>query len=159
MNGDALEKIKLSVLDRWSKRQIVQRHFFIKWKNEYLLELCSKNKRTENKEVKEGDIVLVLNERRSKRDWPLARVEQVYKSHDGIVRSVLLRLPIETKKSAKKSDNKGLVFDSAPRFTTRGVENIHILEETTSVDEDQRQHERVTNSTSPNTINELSQLD
>ena len=78
---------KLQFFDRWTKRKLVQQQFYLRWQNEYLASL-SKNKRIDNKEVKNGDVVLLLNERHSREAWPIARVVQVFKSKDGIVRLV-----------------------------------------------------------------------
>ena len=100
----------------------------------------SKNKRTAESatDVKPGSIVLLINERKNRHHWPLARIERVFTSKDGIVRSVELRLPMsakEVKTKGKKlankktgSNNKELCL-SEPRLTTRGVENIALLEE------------------------------
>ena len=118
------------------KRKILQEKFFVKWKDEYLSSL-SKNKRTAESatDVKPGSIVLLINERKNRHHWPLARIQRVFTSKDGIVRSVELRLPmsakeVKTKKLAKQtgSNNKELCFNE-PRLTTRGVENIALLEE------------------------------
>ena len=134
-----LDNIRLSVQDRWNKRKILQEKFFVKWKDEYLSSL-SKNKRIAESatDIKPGSIVLLINERKNRHHWPLARIERVFTSKDGIVRSVELRLPMsakEVKTKGKKlankktgSNNKELCL-SEPRLTTRGVENIALLEE------------------------------
>ena len=90
------------------------------------------------KDIKNESIVLLLNERKHRHDWPLARVERVFTSKDNIIRSVELRLPMwakQTKKNEKTlatrktgSTNKDLYL-SEPRLTTRGIENITLLEE------------------------------
>ena len=48
----------------------------------------------ENKVVNVGDIVLVMNNKTTKDSWPIARVTKIFKSNDGVIRSVELRLPI-----------------------------------------------------------------
>ena len=71
----------------------------------------SKNKRTAKSatDIKPGSIVLLINERKNRHHWPLARIERVFTSKDGIVRSVELRLPMsakEVKTKGKKLANK-----------------------------------------------------
>ena len=99
----------------------------------------AKNKDKENTEVHVGDVILLLNERKTKDMWPTASVTKLFKSAYGIVRSIECKLPVnvgtkkhQTKhssnKNAKKSDNNGLTIHSNDWYTTRGVEHITILE-------------------------------
>ena len=137
----------------------------LKWKNEYLSTL-SKSKRRDNKEVKKGAVFLLLNERHTRNAWPLAIVEKLFRSKDGIVRSVQLRLPLrlnETKKNAKLQNasdtkNKQLHINSTPRYTTRGVENICILEES-SVTQQHPADEDDNDERTPNTNNDSDALE
>jgi len=41
--------------------------------------------------IKENDLVLVMNENSPRHAWPLARVTKVYKSDDQLVRSVQVK--------------------------------------------------------------------
>ena len=135
-NESDVTDTKIAVFDRWTKRKLVQQQFYLKWQNEYLASL-SKNKRVDNKDVKNGDVVLLLNERHSRETWPIARVVQVFKSKDGVVRSVECKMAnaIKTKpdkKNAREKDQLSM-SDSLKikiRTTTRGVENIAILHST-----------------------------
>ena len=109
---------------------------YLRWQNEYLTSL-SKNKRVDNKDVKNGDVVLLLNERHSRQVWPIARVVQVFKSKDGVVRSVECKMAnaIKTRSDKKNATDKDLLSMSESlkikiRTTTRGVENIAILHST-----------------------------
>ena len=139
-----LDKMKLSIRDRWQQRKILQAQFFLKWKNEYLMsqEKIRNDRYKENKVVNVGDIVLVMNNKTTKDSWPIARVTKIFKSNDGVIRSVELRLPInvttkeKTTNFAKRSASKpDITYEyKNPRITTRGVENIAILE---SVDSQQ----------------------
>ena len=129
-----LDKIKLSIQDRFQKRKVLQAKFFIKWRDEYLMSLA-KNKNNENKNINVGDIVIILNERKTRDTWPIARVTKVFRSRDGVIRSVELKLPIKvetkkktTKKNALLSDHRSLDVEASNRYTTRGVEHIAILE-------------------------------
>ena len=87
MNEDDLRKLKIAIHDRWKKRKLIHQNFYLRWQNEYLASL-SQNKRTENKKVKEGDVILLLNERHSRAEWPLTRINKKFRSQDGVVRSV-----------------------------------------------------------------------
>ena len=139
-----LDKMKLSIRDRWQQRKILQAQFFLKWKNEYLMsqEKIRNDRYKENKVVNVGDIVLVMNNKTTKDSWPIARVTKTFKSNDGVIRSVELRPPInvttkeKTTDFAKRSASKpDITYEyKNPRITTRGVEHIAILE---SVDSQQ----------------------
>ena len=104
---DNLDNIRLSVKDRLEKRKILQERFFVKLKNEYLSSL-SKNKGSakSTKYIKVGCIVLLLNERKNRNDWLLARIERVFTSKDNIIRSVDLRLPMSAKETKKNGKNR-----------------------------------------------------
>ena len=140
-----LDKMKLSIRDRWQQRKILQAHFFLKWKNEYLMsqQKIRKDRYKENTAVNVGDVVLVMNNKTTKDSWPIAGVTKIFKSNDGVIRSVEIRLPIDvtTKekivKFAKTSASKpNITYEyKNPRLTTRGVEHIAILE---SVDSQQK---------------------
>ena len=77
-----------------------------------------------------------MNNKTTKDAWPIARVTKCHKSNDGICRSVELRLPIivttkeKSAKFAKRSASKpDITYEyKNPRITTRGVEQIAILE-------------------------------
>ena len=133
MNEGDLKKLKISIHDRWTKRKLIQQNFYLRWQNEYLSSL-SQNKRAENKEIKEGDVILLLNERHSRDEWPLARITKLFRSQDGVVRSVECKVAHSsktkrvTKKNAPNQDNNELYIQTKPRITTRGVEHIAILE-------------------------------
>ena len=95
----------------------------------------AKNKNNENKNINVGDIVIILNERKTRDTWPIARVTKVFRSRDGVIRSVELKLPIKietkkktTKKNALLSDHRSLDVEASNRYTTRCVEHIAILE-------------------------------
>ena len=154
----------MSILDRWAKRKVFQQTFFVSWKDEYLTSLSKTKTRRDNKDIKVGALVLLLNERQTRHDYPLARVQQVFRSKDTVYRSVKLLLPLDvttkkTKRGSKvtKSDDKRLYIPNKPRFTTRGVENICVLEDTPSVEhqlQNEDEDERV-----PNTSLDSDELD
>ena len=99
-----------------------------------------------NKELRIGDVVLLLDERRSRDDFPIGRTTQVFRGSDDVIRSVELRLP--TKAKATKKSNETYTNQSfnikKPTFIRRGVEKICILEANPAVDsntKDREQHE------------------
>ena len=120
LDTNALNKIP--VRTRWERRKKAERRFFLRWQNEYLNVL---KERTHNlhqtKEFERGDVVLLINERRNRLAWPLARVVETYPSRDGRVRSVLLRRGIQLK-------DKDIKPNSTPKFIKRGVENFALFE-------------------------------
>ena len=85
LSASDLDKIKLSIQDRMQKRKVLQAKFFIKWRDEYLMSLF-KNKNNENKNINVGDIVIILNERKTRDTWPIARVTKDFRSRDGVIR-------------------------------------------------------------------------
>ena len=123
----------MSVVTRWEERKLLQRRFFLRWQQEYLDSL---NKRTKNhtqkKNFKKGDVVLLLNERKTRLSRPIARVEQVMLSRDNQVRSVLLRLPSshfpDNTQKKKHVSNKETKENNEARFVRRGIEQLCLLE-------------------------------
>ena len=70
--------------------------FAEKWKNEYLRSQMVRQKwRQEIPNISVGDIVLLKEEERKRRDWPLAKVEETLRSEDGRVRKVKVRVAKE----------------------------------------------------------------
>ena len=61
--------------------------------DEYLDSLKNLTKDRERQQLNVNDVVLLLNERKSKHgSWPLAKVERDLTSQDGVTRSVELKL-------------------------------------------------------------------
>ena len=83
--------LKISVLQRWHLCQCLVRHFWERWRNEYLVALrrCPKwNQSSEN--LKIGDVV-VKEDNLVTCQWPLARVTETTAGVDGLVRVVTLK--------------------------------------------------------------------
>ena len=77
---------------RWRAVQYLAQQFWNRWKTEYVTMLQERqkwNKTEPNLEV--GDVVLVKEEDTARNHWPMARVEEVSVSGDGLVRKVELR--------------------------------------------------------------------
>ena len=93
---------KITVKSRWKQRQKLQRSHFLRFREEYLLSLSKlQTKQETNKELKVGDVVLMLEERRNRDDFPIGRITQVFRGSDNVIRSVELRLPSKVKATKK----------------------------------------------------------
>ena len=77
----------------------------------------------------------MLDERQAHHNFPIARVAEIYKGPDGVVRSVQLNLPSKHKVTKKKNSQhenelKTRLYYAANKGKTihRGVEKIALLE-------------------------------
>ena len=71
--------------------QHLANEFWNRWRKEYLLNLQTRQKWTEEKRnFQVGDIFLLKEEHVVRNSWPMARVTQVFPNEDGLVRSVEL---------------------------------------------------------------------
>ena len=76
---------------RWRRVQYLEDIFWRRWTNEYLPSLQQIQKWTQQQlNVQEGDIVL-LNEDTPWNMWQMGRVEQVFPSDGGLVRSIQVK--------------------------------------------------------------------
>ena len=78
---------------RWRQVQYLADVFWRRWIREYLPSLQPRQKWNERcRNVKVGDIVLIVDEKTPRSSWPLARVSQVNANRkDGLVRSVKVK--------------------------------------------------------------------
>ncbi|XP_064120644.1 uncharacterized protein LOC135225243 [Macrobrachium nipponense] len=77
---------------RWKQVQHMAEQFWARWKREYLSGLQQRQKWfKERRNVRVGDIVLMVNESAARCHWPLARVVQTKAGKDGLVRTVTVR--------------------------------------------------------------------
>ena len=75
---------------RWKHVQHIANEFWQRWRNKFLSALQSHQRWNKNRrEFVIGDIVL-LKKDASHNKWPIAKVVQVHKDSEGVVRSVLL---------------------------------------------------------------------
>ena len=82
----------VSLLKRWDLCQNLIRHFWQRWSSEYLTSLNKFNKwhhPTRNLQV--GDVVIIREDTLVPTKWPLARVSQVHRGQDGLVRVVTVK--------------------------------------------------------------------
>lgn len=83
----------------WDQRRGLLKHFWIRWKNEYLTTLQQRKKwRREKENVKVGQLVLLKDEDQPPSFWKLARIKELLPGKDGLVRNVI----VETEKSIFK---------------------------------------------------------
>ena len=76
----------------WKHPQLMTQHFWKHWLRECLLALTERRKWiNEARNVCEGDLVLVVDEKSPRGCWPLARVITVFPGDDGRVRAVEVR--------------------------------------------------------------------
>ena len=81
-----------SVLLRWQERKDMVERFKELWLKQYLPQLQVRQKwRTKHQELKLGDLVLLETENLKQFQWPVARVVDLIRSPDGIVRTVRVR--------------------------------------------------------------------
>ena len=88
LNEIDIEKLqKMKIATRWNQRKILKSIFFVRFIHEYFDSLKKLSTDRQRQQLKVNDVVLLMNERKTKHDaWPIAKVEQVLTSHDGIVR-------------------------------------------------------------------------
>ena len=133
---DKISNAKL--INRWEQRKLLQKQFFVRFVDEYLGNLKARmTRQNQYQQLKRGDLVLIMNDRRSKHgDWPIARIEQVLPSSDGIIRSAVLKLPLKT-----KITKRGLHVDTTAKYTRRGVENLALLEASSGTSPQELDHD------------------
>ncbi|KAL9986311.1 hypothetical protein ACROYT_G000445 [Oculina patagonica] len=77
---------------RWKHAQVMTQHFWKRWLRECLPALTERRKWTNDaRNVREGDLVLVVDENSPRGCWPLARVLRVLPGDDGRVRAAEVR--------------------------------------------------------------------
>ena len=77
---------------KWRHVQALTDHFWRRWQREYLPSLMERKKwHREERDLRAGDVVLIVDDASPRGFWPLARVTDVFPSTDGRVRSVEVR--------------------------------------------------------------------
>lgn len=78
---------------RWHRVQELVRHFWHRWLQEWLPSLGARKKwHRERRDVRVGEVVLVISPDTSRGNWPLGRVVEVYPGYDGRVRVAKLQV-------------------------------------------------------------------
>lgn len=84
-----LTELKMNQVNRWELCSKMKQEFWNRWSTDYMALLQKKVKWTEKKaNLKEGDMVLVMDEQRIPLRWPVGRVTKIYAGSDGLVRVV-----------------------------------------------------------------------
>ena len=82
----------LSLLKRWYLCQGLVKHFWQRWRNEYIIALRKYSKwQHPNDNFQIGDIVIVKEDNLITSHWPIARVIETNPGADGIVRVVSVK--------------------------------------------------------------------
>lgn len=77
---------------RWRVVQATADHFWRRWMSEYLPTLTERRKwLTKERNLREGDIVLVIDDRNPRGQWPLGVVTRVHPGPDGVTRTADVR--------------------------------------------------------------------
>lgn len=88
---DDLLDANIDRLSRWKLVERLKQNFWDRWNKEYLCRLQSRPKWNKiERNLKIGDLVLLLHEKSVPGQWPLAKVEQLHPGPDGLVRVVTL---------------------------------------------------------------------
>ncbi|XP_043244107.1 uncharacterized protein LOC122392847 [Amphibalanus amphitrite] len=83
-----------SLRQRWRRLQQLNTEFWRRWLREYLPTLQVRQKWTEARQnLREGEVVLLLDPSAPRGNWPMARVERTYPGSDGLVRVLDVRTP------------------------------------------------------------------
>ena len=77
---------------RWQRVQYLANLFWSRWKKEYLVVMQERSKwQHPQRNLVQGDIVMLRDENAPRNVWPLALVDQVQPDSQGLVRSVVVR--------------------------------------------------------------------
>ncbi|XP_074641173.1 uncharacterized protein LOC141898925 [Tubulanus polymorphus] len=80
---------EISSRKRWRQSQVLADHVWQRWLSEYLPSLTVRGKWfTENRNVRKGDLVLLVEKDVPRGYWPLGRIVDVYSGADSRVRTV-----------------------------------------------------------------------
>ncbi|XP_037931528.1 uncharacterized protein LOC119666318 [Teleopsis dalmanni] len=89
---EAVDDMNISSLNRWKIIQAMKKHFWKRWKEEYLTNLQQRYKwKGVQANVKEGQVVIVKNEETYPGRWPLGKIIDVHPGKDNLVRVVSVK--------------------------------------------------------------------
>ena len=83
----SFEQLDLYSRKRWRRVRYLANQLWIRWRREYFSLLHKRQKwNVPQRDSREGDIVLLLDDTLPENQWPLAQVTKVFPSKDGFVR-------------------------------------------------------------------------
>jgi hypothetical protein len=89
--------------DVFARAQALANEVWDRWTKEYLPLLTTRAKwQSEERNMKEDDLVLVLDDNLKRNEWKMGSVVEVYPDKKGFVRSVMVCQMVEDKKGHKR---------------------------------------------------------
>ena len=86
---------------RWRRVQEIVRHFWKRWMKEWLPSIGARKKwHREQEDMKEGDVVLIVDPDTQRGKWPMGRVLKIFPGTDGRVRVAKVKVGNTTLKRA-----------------------------------------------------------
>ena len=117
------QKVDLYVRRRWRRVQHLANEFWSRWRKEYLQGLQARPKWNDAiVNLREGDIVMIVDNNIPRNEWSVGRIESVEKSDDELVRKAKVRL------ATKWIDRKGRRMEEA-KFLERPISKLVLLVE------------------------------
>jgi hypothetical protein len=96
---------------RWKRVQYLADQFRRRWRREYLQSLQSRKKWNKvQRDLVEGDVVLMKEDGEYRNDWPMGRVTNAIRSQDGRVRKVSIAIMKDGKKKVMLRPIKELIL-------------------------------------------------
>ncbi|KAK9513134.1 hypothetical protein VZT92_026696 [Zoarces viviparus] len=108
---------------RWRRVQYLSEQFWNRWRREYLANITLRQRwHSPRRNMQVGDVVIVKEEEISRNEWKLARVLDVLKNDDGLVRKVKIQI-------GERKLGKGGERLSKPSIVERPIQKLVILVE------------------------------
>ena len=90
--ADVFEENEKPSAKSWRNGQIIATHFWNRWLREYIPHLIERRKWLKNRRnLQVNDMVLVVDPRNRRGEWPLGRIMETFPAPDGVVRVVRVR--------------------------------------------------------------------
>ena len=119
--------IDLDLKERWRYRNLVAQQCWKAWKEHYLRSLQQRGKWfTKSPQIKPQDLVLVEQDNSKRHSWPVARVHQIVRGRDGLVRTVVLTRG--RKDDYLSTQSSSSVVPKPPALFARSIHSVFPLE-------------------------------
>ncbi|XP_039524444.1 uncharacterized protein LOC120477094 [Pimephales promelas] len=117
----AFVKEDLYAKKRWRQVQYLSEQFWSRWRKEYLANISLRQRwHALRRNVQVGDIVIVKEEETPRNEWRLARVVEVCKADDGLVRKA--KIQIGDRKLGKRGERL-----TKPSVIERPIQKLVVL--------------------------------